>query len=132
MDTDVYGANIYNQILEDTKKSKREQGPKGKKSCDVGEIIRDAPNEDLRKNAESSYMGFHHGGSFSSSAEKIKSILVKTGVFQGDQSNLKQIVNDDLVYSHKDMIVDASLRMPDFLCENVHDAVKLIFEQENF
>ncbi len=120
-----------------TNKYKSKESPANKKQAtNVCEIIKEPPVEDLRQTYQRTKTQFDFSSlddsSFSSHAERIQSILVKTGVFQGDAASLDQLADDDLVYSHKDMIIDNSLRKPDFLCENVHEAVKLIFEKENF
>ena len=139
MDTDVYGANIYNQILEN---SNQHRVKSTKKKGGLGTIIKDAsdldsdtiqPSSMQNNRCEQTHFEFLlNDNSFRSEAETIKSILVKTGVFQGDHETLDKESKDELVYSHKDMIIDNSLRKPDYLCDNVHEAVKLIFEKENF
>jgi hypothetical protein len=67
---------------------------------------------------------------FSSKADSINSILVRTGVFQGDLNDT-QAHNSQLVLAHKDMTIDVNLIRPKFVLEDVHEAVKLIFSLEN-
>lgn len=138
LDTDVYGANIYNQILENSRlKMKRDQ--QGKKSRQVSsnyEIIKDAPNDiesvqPSLKHEKTHFEFLLSNSTFKSEAKSIKSVLVKTGVFQGCQASLENPSNE-MVYFHKDMIIDDSLRKPDYLCDDVHQAVRLIYETENF
>lgn len=136
LDTDVYGANIYNQILENSRhKMKRDTQKKLRHGLNDCEIIKETP-ESMQSLSQSKTDKSHFeflltDSSFRSEAEFIKSVLVKTGVFQGDEVTLESY-KDDLVYTHKDMIIDESLRKPDYLCNNVHEAVKLIFEKENY
>ncbi len=128
---------MYNQILEannhvSAKRSNR--NPPGKSAT----IIKETPDPDVQEKMYQS-MGIEkttfkfllNDSKFRSEAESIESVLVKTGVFQGCEKTLEE-VTDDLVYFHKDMIIDASLRKPDYLSDNVADAVKLIYEKEKF
>jgi hypothetical protein len=75
--------------------------------------------------------------SFSFDADQIKSILVSTGVTQsGTDSETGRIMmlqnNTDLDYAHKDLVTDSSKKVPDYIVKNAYDAVKLIFELENY
>ena len=66
--------------------------------------------------------------SYVSETESIRSILVRTGVYQGD--NFDATANGTL--AHKDMIVDKSLMRPNHVSDNVYEAVKLVYELENY
>jgi len=68
---------------------------------------------------------------FSSKAESISSILVRTGVFQGDINDI-HAKNSQLVLAHKDMMVDTSLIKPNYVLDDVYEAIKLIMEIENY
>lgn len=63
--------------------------------------------------------------------ESISSILVRTGVFQGDINDLNNF-NVDSVLAHKDMIIDPALIKPNYISDNVYEAVKLVYQLESF
>ena len=65
-----------------------------------------------------------------STAESINSILVRTGVYQGDKIDIGSLVSRNL--AHKDTLIDPSLVKPNFITNNVYDAVKLVFKKENY
>lgn len=104
LDTDIAGANIYNKLLEKNKKITNTEQEK----------IVDTKLKSLHKNAQ---------------AESVHSILVRTGVYQGDENEFK---NSSLVYAHKDANIDNKMREPKSICDNVYDAVKLVYKLENF
>ena len=84
----------------------------------------------LFKSYEKKYAHLDKSVFFSSKAEAIYSILVRTGVFQGDIKEIENH-NSQLVLAHKDMIVEPSLIKPSYVLDDVFEAVKLIFSQEN-
>ena len=71
-----------------------------------------------------------NGKSFMSQAERISSIIVKTGVFQGDINDIAYKKESSL--AHKDMVIDPNLIKPNYIVNDSHEAVKLIFQLENF
>ena len=58
-------------------------------------------------------------------AKSISSILVRTGVYQGES-------NSHLVYSHKDAKIESKQKIPDYICDDVFRAVEMVFEIEKF
>ena len=64
-----------------------------------------------------------------SDAESIRSILVRTGVFRGPADSTPAA---DSSLAHKDMLIDQSLMKPSYISDNVFEAVKLVYELENF
>jgi hypothetical protein len=62
------------------------------------------------------------------SAESLESILVCTGVYNRETYDEASEKN----YAHRDMITDSELKIPKHICEHVLDAVKLIFDIEQF
>lgn len=108
LDTDIYGANIYNQILNNNKRSRERRA-----LMSLGE------RGDVEGQDETNFL---------SKAESIVSILVKTGVFQG---NIDEHCSD-MALAHKDMIVDPALIRPHVVSENCLEAVNTVFEIENF
>ena len=67
---------------------------------------------------------------FSSKADTINSILVRTGVFQGSIDDI-EAHSSQLNLAHKDMIVVPSFIKPNFVVDDAFDAAKLVFGIEN-
>jgi hypothetical protein len=67
---------------------------------------------------------------FETQAEAISSILVKTGVFQGDlvSPGAGNVMN----LAHKDTVIDSTLTRPKHITQDVFEAVKLVFQMEKF
>ncbi len=62
---------------------------------------------------------------FRSEATSCSSILVRTGVYQGEQTSSSN-------YSHKDANIESRQKIPDYICDDVYDAVKMVYEIEKF
>jgi hypothetical protein len=62
------------------------------------------------------------------SAENIQSILVCTGVYNQEAYDETTGIN----HGHRDMIIDPELKKPKYTVEHVLDAVKLVFDVEQF
>ncbi len=128
---------MYNQILEVNNQANNKQTKRNSLANDekiVKETVKlDVPEKNNKSNEieKTSFNVLLNDNTFKSEAEFMKSVLVKTGVFQGCEKSLED-ANDDLFYFHKDMIIDSNLRRPDYLCENVAEAVRLIYETEKF
>ncbi|XP_057309288.1 haloacid dehalogenase-like hydrolase domain-containing 5 [Hydractinia symbiolongicarpus] len=93
IDTDIYGANLYNNYL---------------KAVQGSDISTDAihPHSHVRP-------------------DRMKSILVKTGVF-GFEEGVWEEVN----HLHRDTICRAELAVPTYICDDVLHAVDTILEEE--
>lgn len=94
------------------------------------------------------YIGSNPMSSYTSETESIRSILVRTGVSRSDEpaKNADSAANnsnaaaaqeksrdqESLSLAHKDMIVDPSLMKPNYVSDNVFEAVKLVYKIENF
>jgi hypothetical protein len=161
LDTDIYGANVYNQILENNKRYRDKKlskqamaGGDQIRSSGSGSGMFEAILDDVQRMGNVSSSSKTSSGSSSSSkaklnspsllstsnystksnasyvsdTESIASILVRTGVFRGDTYN----PNIDMNLAHKDMIVDLSLMKPNFIVDNVFDAVKLVYQIEKY
>jgi HAD superfamily hydrolase (TIGR01456 family) len=116
LDTDIYGANLFNKLLTDNKKYKDANHVKG----DSGQL-------DLvgQRVAE-----FDANSSYVSTAESISSILVQTGVYRGNKDDTKISGSSNL--AHKDIVLDEMFVRPHHVVENVLEAVKLVFKIEKF
>ena len=62
------------------------------------------------------------------SAESIQSILVCTGVYNQEAYDESLSIN----HGHRDMIIDAELKKPKYTVEHVLDAVKLVYDIEQY
>lgn len=62
------------------------------------------------------------------SAESLTSILVCTGVYNRETYDEASSKN----YAHRDMIINPELKIPSYTCEHVLDAVKLVFDIEQY
>ena len=94
VDTDIYGANIYNSYLKALKGSKI--------STDI------------------------HNPSIGHRPERMKSILVKTGVSGSEESMYDMDVN----HLHRDAVFRPELLMPTHTCSDVLEAVNTILKEE--
>lgn len=94
VDTDIYGANLYNNYLKAVKGSN---------------ITTDAlhPRSSIRP-------------------ERMKSILVRTGVYGSEHRVLDQEVN----HLHRDTVLRPELRVPTHICDDVLHSVNKILEEE--
>ena len=139
LDTDIYGANIYNEILRNLNDSHEKKVlVRNKINNSVDSLHEDSSPKTMQNR---SYLTSAYEQKFSrldtsafsfksSKIESITSILVRTGVFQGNINDIDSQCSQ-LLLAHKDMIVDPTLIKPHFVSNDVYDAVKLIFELEN-
>lgn len=98
------------------------------------------------KDVLSSSSSFSSSSAQPGAAESIRSILVRTGVFRGAQKTSNDTSSpqqqqqqhdnsnglDYLSLAHKDLVVDPSLMRPNYVSDNVFEAVKLVYELEKF
>ena len=118
-DTDIYGANTYNRYLQNRSLSQLNQVVSQTATSTLTDNLWSLPNavEVIVNNAEQYY-----------SAESIDSILVCTGVYNRDTYDETSERN----YAPRDVVINPELRIPKHTCEHVLDAVKLIFDLEQF
>lgn len=126
-DTDVYGANVYNQYLQNRSLPRRNQivsqittaslMGSGKNTSDEDSSMKSNSVDSMVSDAEQ----YH-------TAETLESILVCTGIYNRETYDETLVRN----HGHRDMIIDSELRKPKYTCEHVLDAVKLIFDIEQF
>jgi len=124
-DTDIFGANVYNRYLETRTLSKLKQVVTqtaaasltgSSTTTDTSVWNRSNVIELVADEAEHYY-----------SAESIQSILVCTGVYNQDADT-----TTDVDHGHRDMIIDPVLKQPKYTVEHVLDAVKLVFDIEQY
>lgn len=65
-------------------------------------------------------------------AESCQSILVCTGVFNSDNDYVRYHGQRPSNHNHRDFVLDAELKQPTYVAEDVLDAVKLVFEKEMY
>ncbi|CAG0898345.1 unnamed protein product [Cyprideis torosa] len=109
VNTDIFGANLYNRYL---------LRQKGTHRRSLLETLRGSKSRPFHGSDDQEDLPF--------TAEECLSILVQTGVF-GDHCV------DSATHSPRDFLpVEGSLREPDFIAEDVYKAIDLIFEKEDF
>lgn len=126
-ETDIYGANLYNRYLQkrnlqlSNRKVKQAAGSGMSKSIDVED------DEDLL----SSVNLMEDELADRNFTQSCQSILVCTGVY----SSSKDYVTYDNTgrtsnHNHRDFVLDPQLKCPNYVVQNVHEAVQLVFEKE--
>lgn len=126
-DTDVFGANVYNRYLQTRTLSKLKQVV-----SKTTALSRTTPMKNQNLNSAWSYsnaveMAANDAQQYYS-AESIQSILVCTGVYNQEAYDETSSVD----HGHRDMIIDPELKKPKYTVEHVLDAVKLVYELEQF
>ncbi|XP_043936664.1 haloacid dehalogenase-like hydrolase domain-containing 5 isoform X2 [Protopterus annectens] len=123
--TDIYGANLYNRILE----KKYQKGAKARIHAKIATsqgVSTEVTQEEDHENREASPV-------FQCGATSCKSILVCTGVYsphEQDAAAAGQLA--DGFHGHRDFAMDPALVEPTHIVPDVNGAVDLIFELENF
>ena len=64
------------------------------------------------------------------SAMTCKSILVCTGVYCSSRDYVTYDASRPSNHNHRDFVLDPQLKQPDYVVQNVHEAVKLVFKKE--
>jgi HAD superfamily hydrolase (TIGR01456 family) len=147
LDTDIYGANLYNQILENNNRQrdkmkitnqykKVSMANSSDSTTTTTTTAATTPTTTIMDKTSSADLIINEliddGASQTrSEAHSIKSILVRTGVYQADEEQPFSIDGNELKLAHKDTLVDNSLVKPHFIANDVYDAVQLVFELEN-
>ncbi|CAF4142078.1 unnamed protein product [Rotaria socialis] len=126
-DTDIFGANVYNRYLQTRALSKLKQvvtqtaavslTANSTRILDTNAWTHSNAVELVANDAEHYY-----------SAENIQSILVCTGVYNQEAYDETSSIN----HGHRDMIIDPELKKPKYTVEHVLDAVKLVYDIEQF
>lgn len=126
-DTDVFGANVYNRYLQTRTLSKLKQV--------VSKTTAVSLTTPMTNENHSNAWGYSSAVELVAndaqqyySAESIQSILVCTGVYNQEAYDETTSVN----HGHRDMIIDPELKKPKHTVEHVLDAVKLVYELEQF
>ncbi|XP_005993737.1 haloacid dehalogenase-like hydrolase domain-containing 5 [Latimeria chalumnae] len=124
---DIYGANLYNRYLLTARTSQVQAQVKG------GKVVKTL-NEDFFELGSPGVKGEENefGGAL---AESCKSILVCTGVYSehGEvPSNPNESVTETVFHGHRDFRFDPRLVEAAFVCQDVNDAVDLVFREENW
>ncbi|CAF1352025.1 unnamed protein product [Rotaria sp. Silwood1] len=120
-DTDIFGANVYNRYLQTRALSKLKQV--------VTQTVNSSPIFDTNAwNHSNAVELVASDAEHYYSAENIQSILVCTGVYNQEAYDESSCLN----HGHRDMIIDPELKKPKYTVEHVLDAVKLVYEIEQF
>lgn len=118
INTDIYGANLYNRYLE---RRRKDDFPKailaaGSNSAHPGS------NSAMSKDSQSTVGMMSNCGAVSCT-----SVLVHTGVYNED------LHDDTCEHTPRDFLpVEVGLKEPVYRVDNIYSAIELIFEQEGF
>ena len=136
--TDIYGANLYNHYLTYMNMSRV------KKSMSVGSSVSDSDDYRPVSLDEIHSNGYHESFIDLNSdlediiaeegAENIESVLVCTGVHSKAES-VEAIERESLMaidHGHRDFKFDPDILRPTMEVQDVFEAIKQIFEVENF
>ncbi|CAF3671641.1 unnamed protein product [Rotaria sordida] len=126
-DTDIYGANVYNRYLQTRSLSRLNQVVSQTTTTTLTGNIKNIIDKNFWTNLNIVELVVNDAEHYYA-AESLESILVCTGVYNRDIHD----ETSDKNHGHRDMIIDAELRKPKHICEHVLDAVKLIFNIEQF
>lgn len=123
----MFGANVYNRYLQTRTLSKLKQV--------VSKTAAISLTTPMTNENHSNAWGYSSAVELVAndaqqyySAESIQSILVCTGVYNQEAYDETTSVN----HGHRDMIIDPELKKPKHTVEHVLDAVKLVYELEQF
>ncbi|XP_059150490.1 haloacid dehalogenase-like hydrolase domain-containing 5 [Physella acuta] len=145
-ETDIYGGNLYNRYLQRRRNSSN--GHTDSKKLRVASHRADAEflDEDSGEEDEDDTLMFQRDSGANVrviksleedttgvvKASACESILVCTGVFK-KSNDANSFANARISnHNHRDFVIDPSLTHPNHVVPNVLEAVKLVFEKENF
>ncbi|BFZ08341.1 hypothetical protein BsWGS_11380 [Bradybaena similaris] len=145
-ETDIYGGNLYNRYLQRRKhinelkldKKVRVAAHQKTNSDFLDEDGDDDIPEDTQMFQRDSGANFHVIRSLEEDnfgmekASCCESILVCTGVFKTTTDFVGFAGNRLSSHNHRDFVIDPSLTTPNHVVPNVLEAVKLVFEKEEF
>lgn len=124
--TDIYGANLYNRYLEERVARKN---PKAvAQMAAVTGSASTLPGEEESDSLWESELALP-------SATSCKSILVCTGVYNHSvdvPSDPHRCIKQTVFHGHRDFRFEPALVEPDYITEDVAEAVDLIFKHEKF
>jgi hypothetical protein len=126
-DTDIYGANVYNRYLQNRSLSRINQVVSQTATSMLSNSTRKVVDTNLWSYSDDLELVVDNAENYYS-AESLESVLVCTGVY--NRETYEEISNKN--HGHRDMISDAKLKKAKHVCEHVLDAVKLIFDKEQF
>uniref|UniRef100_A0A3B3BPM4 Haloacid dehalogenase-like hydrolase domain-containing 5 n=1 Tax=Oryzias melastigma TaxID=30732 RepID=A0A3B3BPM4_ORYME len=124
--TDIYGANLYNRYLEERV---AEKNPKAvAKMAAVTGSAATVPGVEESDSLWESELALP-------SATSCKSVLVCTGVYNHSvdvPSDPHRCIKETVFHGHRDFRFEPALVEPDYIVQDVAEAVDLIFEHEKF
>ncbi|KAL1435853.1 hypothetical protein MTO96_010626 [Rhipicephalus appendiculatus] len=118
INTDIYGANLYNRYLE---RRRKDDFPKAILAAGSNSA-RQGSNSTMSKDSQSTVGMMSNCGAVSCT-----SVLVHTGVYNED------LHDDACEHTPRDFLpVEVGLKEPVYRVDNIYSAIELIFEQEGF
>lgn len=125
--TDIYGANMYNRFLEERASIKN---PKA-----VAQVVAATGSSTAMPGGEEEFDSMWESELALPSATSCKSILVCTGVYNPNAevpSDASRCIKETVFHGHRDFRFDPALVEPNYIVQDVAEAVDLIFQQEKF
>ncbi|KAL4227160.1 Haloacid dehalogenase-like hydrolase domain-containing 5 [Mactra antiquata] len=125
-ESDIYGANLYNKYLQrrvihknvNFIKRTNIQQSAGSQIIDMEDSDADS-DFDMSKDDSEVY------------AQSCQSILVCTGVYCSSRDYVTYGQRRASNHNHRDFVLDPVLTEPKYVTQNIHEAVKMVFEKEN-
>ncbi|GAB1609724.1 haloacid dehalogenase-like hydrolase domain-containing 5 [Argonauta hians] len=135
-ETDIYGGNLYNRYLHSRCAKQKKQAKQVQQLANTtkSSINSDTSSVDELMDSDDTMIDLMSSGTDESFiiTDKSVSILVCTGVYTTDSDFVtyggKEISN----HNHRDFVLDSDLKNPNYVTQNVLEAVKLVFEKENY
>uniref|UniRef100_A0A3B5M441 Uncharacterized protein n=1 Tax=Xiphophorus couchianus TaxID=32473 RepID=A0A3B5M441_9TELE len=125
--TDIYGANMYSRFLEERASIKN---PKA-----VAQVVAATGSSTAMPGGEEEFDSMWESELALPSATSCKSILVCTGVYNPNAevlSDASRCIKETVFHGHRDFRFDPALVEPNYIVQDVAEAVDLIFQQEKF
>lgn len=126
-ETDIYGANLYDRYLQ---KRNYQLRTKSKKRVSAGVIATSDIESDDEESVSSVVNTIEGDKSESNYAMSCQSILVCTGVYCSSRDYVTYDNKRPSNHNHRDFVLDPQLKQPNYVVQNVHEAVKLVFQKE--
>lgn len=125
-ESDIYGANLYDRYLQ-RRNSVNSMSLVKQQSLGFKNIISEM---ELESDTDSDTLSPPDALINTVTAEDCMSILVCTGVYCSSRDYVTYGRSQISNHNHRDFVLDPQLTQPRFVTQNVHEAVKLVFERE--
>ncbi|XP_045165956.1 haloacid dehalogenase-like hydrolase domain-containing 5 [Mercenaria mercenaria] len=129
-ESDIYGANLYDKYLQKRVIHTNVNVIKRTQQQTAGSQIIDVDETDTDSDLDSERTSALKDNSAEVYAKSCQSILVCTGVYCSSRDYVTYGRARSSNHNHRDFVLDPVLTQPKFVTQNVHEAVKLVFQKE--